>query len=387
MLKSFGKVASIIALVCLLLIIVGVAVFGFYTWYWFYDIGDLKLYDSEPIEQIVQSGEVSYILTDNGDCYMVGGYDGLVGGRNYWNTESRPCESLGIHCSPVYMMSDVVKIFSDEYLPAILLTKDGTAYETDSGEAKKIMDNVLFIDKINTFENYYIIDTAHRLWYLEGDNQPEQLFEGVTMVSSFYGRAFVLLDTGWFGEIYREEKGYAFVPLFENVISFDVKRTRYILGVEDGLSPKPEEKIPPVINVLTEDGTLYAKGAYEIIKYSDSIKTTTIASDPCIIEEWMVVEQDVKNFSLSERGTLLLKDNGEIIYFCVVQGKDDEVPYEFTKLLLNYNDVISIQAMDSQLLIQTKERYYMYGNIFDNEFINEYGRTVFDDNPVIVQLP
>ena len=177
-------------------------------------------------------------------------------------------------------------------------------------------------------------------------------------------------------------------PLFRNVKSFDMRWTAMRYEESGRLNwTIPEAQELPLINVLTNDGELYVKGAYNLLCCT---RPLTAKPEPHIINEWTLISDNVESFALAAMGTIFkLNDNTCAYYgFNSYLSASEDCTYECKYVDLEINDAISVYATDLQIAVRTSTEYYVLGSCYTYYDLrpNKHNHHIFDKNPIIIHL-
>ena len=119
----------------------------------------------------------------------------------------------------------------------------------------------------------------------------------------------------------------------------------------------------PLFNVLTNDGTLYAKGSYNLIYLG---YTNTNHHLPYVLDEWTVIGEKITDFRLAGMGTLMISEDSTCQYF----GFDTtfEEGSQVSTRVFCEADVESISVSNCVACYKNKEGFFFYGGIFEMLF-------------------
>lgn len=314
----------------ILFIVVGLlfSIIGFMFWYILYDVTGLTLYKDEPIREIYFHHDRAYLITEDGKGYMSGGY----GGRKYDNSQRHYNKNLNGASSPV--------LFFDGCIDEVVIYETGILFTSDNGDlydfssfdegAKKIASSVETFSRFEEYEYFdiFYIDKSGALNLLRDGKTTELLKSGVKKVYTYFERVFILAENNDVCELKITADGFNIGEvLFSNVKDFNIQNTcnRFINGV---FVDDDEEALKThIMNVLTLDGILYAKGAYSYHQYFLGNEKL----DPKIFDEWTVIGENVQEFSLASMGT-------------VMRYKDNSVGYIGFNTKVNVNDGASFES-------------------------------------------
>ena len=89
-----------------ILLVIGIVFLACSVWFGFYDIVGLELYKDETISDIIPYYDNIYVITEDGYCYVLGGYHNSSS-RKYRNSESYHNDKLNTP-SPVKVLDEKV---------------------------------------------------------------------------------------------------------------------------------------------------------------------------------------------------------------------------------------------------------------------------------------
>ena len=327
-------------------------------WYDTFDVTGLTFYNNEPIREIFLNDDRFYVITEEGKGYVAGGYS-TSKDRKYRNSESCVNRETGILSPVLFFDGHISKIFPSNYGKIMFLDDKDVLYELNELEANKICDNAFFASKSFTMDNIYVVDNSGKL-FLYGE-VVQHLASNVKAVRAYRDRVFVLSNDNC---IYELSNGTYSEPIFSDVKSFDVIDTSHsIFNGETVISNDQQTMKKPLFNVLTNDGTLYAKGSYNLIYRG---YTNTNHHRPYVLNEWTIIGEKVSDFSLAGMGTLMLFEDSTCKYF----GFDttfEEGSLVSTRVLCDA-DVKSISATNCAVCYKTEEGFFLLGGIFEMLF-------------------
>ena len=310
----------IIAIVVTVLLVV--SLIGFFVWYNFFDVTGLELYSDQPISNFFSAEMRVYLLTEEGYGYVAGGY--LYGDtREYLNSENVHNSYLN-GASPVKFYNGKIKQIIDEEHCTMFITEKNELFELN----RDLSSDYIASDVVNACgtENgeIYYITSDNSLYKKDSSNEINFVKENIKKVKCYKEFVYVLSCDN---VLYRYEKGNKDQlinqeRLLESVKTFEVVDTserlidgKYIDDNEQALSL-------PLINVLTGDGNVYVRGAYNVL--SCGHRGALPPAPPMVYEEWTLIGTEIKQFSLAPMGTIMLKSNGTVIYY----GFDSDLTYK-----------------------------------------------------------
>ena len=348
-----NKIKTVFIIFVFILVLILLALFGF-VWYHFFDVSHLTLYSGENINDIIIHFEKVYVITDDGKAYVAGGYsDSEV--REYQNSELTKNKWLKGNPSPVLFFDGVVKtIFPCEDGSIMFTDNSNNLYVLQEVYAQKIANNIIYSAKSKVTGDIYAVDESHNLIVI-GNGEP--LLSGVSIVKTCGNKIFVLLDNG---DLCEYTKDGLSVPIFSSVRCFEVVDTSEV--VFDGskfILNDTETAENPLINVLTFNGELYAKGSYNLIYESYMNNQNHL---PNKISEWTLIGNDVNDFSLAGMGTIMVFKDKSCAYFGF-----DTTYAEGSEMQYRYFDITNVEgvcATNCHVLIKTSNKFYFLGNQF-----------------------
>lgn len=354
MVKNFFK-KTLIA-VCVLFLILAILV-SCYIWYFFYDVSGLKLYKNEPIRDIVISYGRVYLITDNGNGYVGGEYN-RSDNRKYRNALGYTRKALNNAAAPVLFFDGQIKrIFPDkqDFQRIYFTDEQDNLYELYDFNVTKKCEKIIYATRVHDFDLTYAIDTDNRLVIVEEDCRV--LLQNVTMVEVFRSKIYVLLQNG---DLCEFKGGELSSPIFSSVQKFDVIDVSF---------PRPDDNDPvlndsevtanSIFNVLTTDGSLYAKGTYNP-EYSSVLNGRR--HEPYVLEDWTLLGTNVVDFSLAGMGTVFMYSDN-CAYYGFDSSSDEKL--EFGLKILNIKDPEAICATSRHICIENDDGFYFMGNMFE----------------------
>ena len=168
--------------------------------------------------------------------------------------------------------------------------------------------------------------------------------------------------------------------MFESVIDFEVLDTSTRYG-ETGFVFDDEYAIKtPLFNVLTKNGDLYAKGAYNMLC---CVHGSGENAHPFELKEWTLISENVNSFDLAPMGTVYIKNDTSCEYY----GFDTkigakEVDY---KELVSEGAVSAYTAEDLLVIVKTTEnKYYIWSDMGDVFTKSREGYNIFSGTPYVL---
>ena len=285
MIKLIKKVLKVI----LILLCIVLAILAFLIWYSSSLIG-LDIYKDEPIRDIIPFYSARYIVTEEGDVYIANDFDST--NQRYRNTESHRNDKLNTHVPVKIYDGKIAKIIPYGNVKTLLINENGELFDFDDFETTKLADGVFYAIRVHYSHGemifgegnekiYYVIDTNNVLYAMNGEGEKKELFSDVVSVDYYLDTLLVLFKNGDLNQ-YSISDGNTIVlkeKIFENVGSFDIRDTSLRLDGERLVVDDEEAKKKPLINVLTFDGSLYVKGAYNLLCCTRSAKSYTNAKN------------------------------------------------------------------------------------------------------------
>ena len=382
---------SNISLNIISIVLILVLFFAFLTWYNFYDIIGLKLYENEPIAKMFSFHNTDYILTDEGYVYVMGEYNSSS--RKYRNSKSYKNHKLGTP-APVRICDEkITKIIPYDKLGALLINEDGAVFDFNDFTLVKIFDgasyairgNYEYGEKIFGEGNeriYYVINANDTLYASNGQGQLKELFSDVIAVDYYLDTILVLFKNGDLNQYLISDNGGIVhkETIFEDVSYFDIEDTSIRYDGEKFVFDDKNAQNTPLINVLTKEGDLYAIGAYNLLCCTRSIAAYP---DPKIISEWTQIAENVENFSLAPMGTGIKFKNGTAGYYGFDTNNASDSEFQFGYIDLDLTDVVDVYASDVQVFVKTEQTFYIWGY---STIYNRDGRNhnLFDGTPIVI---
>ena len=305
------------------------------------NVSGLDFYENEKIVSLYQSYDNPsvYFTTENDRVYVFGGYN-HSNRPNYDNVEGRKRnEKLGVW-EPVLLFEGSVKALVPTYrVGALIITDSNELYRADLNDETFICGNA--VDVFESENHLFVIDTNGDLREIENGNSTI-ITSNVKEVNFCNGQLYILKNSGDLVRVPYSESGISGTEdlLYSNVKSFGVRATNTRYTEEGGYYFDEDAKRTPIINVLTNEGKLYAKGVYSLyepyyISYSSLPGYVLPASPLHEFSEWELIAEDVDSFSLSERGTIMKLKTGEAAYYGydtdVVAGTD-QIDFAYKQL-------------------------------------------------------
>ena len=367
LIKKILASVLVIAVVCLFALL-------FSVWYNTFDVIGLEFYDDSVVEDIFFNGDRVYISTQSGKLYMTGGYS-TSNSRKYRNSEFYKNGKLGIP-SPIMIydgengkIKSVVPCTDSDIL---LVTDNGTLYDLSDFELKRIVSRVSNAVKDYKNDSYIAVLEDASLIIIDRNGAETILYDDVTQVSTYKDSLYILFKNGELRQLFNYSLPEIRVlkePLLSNVKSFQMLDSSACL---DGLKFIENDAVAikePLMNVLLTTGELYAKGAYNLIKYNGVFSHTPSAVN--VLNEWVCIGENVLEYSLAHMGTVMLRSDSNCEYFGFDMLKYTS-PYpnsvEFIHYKLPVENVLKVQASDFTVCVKTEDEFYYWAEWSHNIF-------------------
>ena len=348
---------QIIIISLILLAVILTALVAWYVWYSFFDTVGLVFYDGEPIAEITPYRDQAYLTDDEGRVFLVGGY-ASTGNRKYRNVEAK--ENNELDCArPVLIFDGSAKaIIPYGHLHALIISSEGELYDFRDLE----LSSVLASDVISAYYadggTVYYIDESATLFKVGEDNA---LAENVKRVVEYNGYLYILYHTNELTVVDKSENRVT--ETITGVEEFSLINTsdRFIDGRL--VTDDPSGLSNPLFTLLTTDGELRVKGAYNHLTVGNRVGATPSHK---IFESWTLVERDVVAFASSEIGTVYIKSDGTVGYhgFDSIPVSDAVV----NKTTLNIDAPKSVAANGTVVIVKGAESFYVWGDEFNLTF-------------------
>lgn len=348
--------------------------------YTFYDISTLVFYENEKILSLYPFGSKVYLVTENGNGYMSGDNSNSKSFK-YRGAEDKYHSALGITSPARFFDGEITRIFPYCKTGALFITSDNQLYKVSDFEAQKIADSAVFATA-SDMDTVYIIDTNNDLFVIK-DNEKKFLYKNVVTVQAYRDRIFAVLDNGDFCELLMSDQG-AYTPsdpIFKNAKSVSVVDTslrykdKFIYDDEDAISN-------PLITVLTTDGKLYVKGAYNLISCG-YYKLSADMPEPAYISDWKLIGENVTCFSSSAMGTVMKFDDNTSTYYGFDSFVDSSAEFGYKDF--EVSDVESVYSGDLCVYIRTQDgTHYIWGSSYNELLQKENNCNIFTGNPKII---
>ncbi|MBQ9746405.1 MAG: hypothetical protein IJW21_06240 [Clostridia bacterium] len=331
--------------------------------YSIYDARGLAFYDGEKIAQIYPFYDRVYIVTENGDGYVAGS-NSQSSSQRYRSAGAHYSEALGMTCPVRFFKGEIAKMMPYSQGGAFFITAEGELYGMYDFEVEKIADSAIHAAAAG-LETIYFVDSDNKLWLCE-EGKKTFLLENVRSAEVYRGRVFVLGTNGELCELMGT--GELSAPLFTGACAFSVHDTSLRFIDEHYVYDDAEGLATPLFNVLAEDGTLYAKGCYNLLSCGYG-GITSPKPMPHYVREWTVIGEGVSSYSSSVMGTVMVFKNGKCAYY----GFDTEMDLSsgFGYMELEAENVVSAYAGNLLVYVETAEdKRYAWGTDF-NPLISE----------------
>ena len=379
-----SKVKNVI-IAFLIILTVAAAAFGYYVWYSTFDVSGLVFYDGEDIKEIYPYNDQIYVVTDNG-AYVAGGYSATQN-RRYRNSELYEDASLGIPSPVLFYQGKVTRVIPYGTLSALFINDKNELFAVEELEITYLASDVVSADRYSRNGCVYAIDKNGRLLSVT-EGKTTVIYSGVKAVKTYRERVFVILENGDLCEMFVNPDGGSAtlgLPLFENAREFDVVDTslRYTGGK---LVVDDETAIAnPLFNVLDADGSLYVKGAYNLLQCGHQTLNGEIAEQPIkAFDSWTLISENVEAFGLSVMGTVMKFTDGSCAYYGFEVSEVTNTEFAFAALP-TVESALSIHATEGLICASTETEYYMWGGyfnvIFDNLTEEHY---IFSGTPYVL---
>lgn len=386
--KMQRKIIIFIIIVLLVLI----TLFASLVWLFFYDIHGLMLYNNEAIREVCFNEDCFFFITDDGYGYVAGNYS-ESSSRKYRNLSRQVDSELEIP-SPVRFFDDkVLSIMPNESgCSAFFITSKYELYKLTDFAVTKIADNVKYVEQVawtDSMQSLFLIDASKALIYMD-NGEFSHIASDIKQVQVCGARAYALRDSGDLVELAKDDVGGWIIGediLMSNVVCFDIYQTskRYI----DGKITETESSLDtPLINALTSDGVLYARGAYNILECGINLNWDTYPQ-PHILEDWTMIGAEVSDYSCAEMGTVILFKDGRCAYYGYNTDYDSNTIPEFEYVELSVGDAVNVYCEQMFVcLIDYQGVAYIWGKNHGNVFTHYDGEgyDIFKDKPLTVQL-
>ena len=374
-----------------ILLVIGIVFLTCSVWFNFYDIVGLELFKDETISDIIPYYDNIYVITEDGYCYVLGGYHNSSS-RKYRNSESYHNDKLNTP-SPVKIFDEkVLQVIPYGSTGALLITEDGCLFDFNDFDIKEIYTNVSFAVKASLDQGkrifgtdntalYYVIDKTNVLYAVNENGESKELFSQVSEVDVYLDKILVLDKNGALNQYQILDNGEIILTekLFENVCAFDVKDTSLRYDGEKFIFDDEDAKNMPLINVLTNDGELYVKGAYNLLCCTRSLAAHP---EPRIISEWTLIAESVESFSLAPMGTAIKFSDSTAGYYGFDTDNSANSNFDFGYLKLAQTNVIDVYASDVQVLIKTEQAFYTWGYSLEYD-VSDSEHNLFNGTPII----
>ena len=354
-------------------------------------ITGFESYNNETISDIIPYYRNIYVITEDGYCYVSGDYSSSSSNK-YWLYESTHNDKLYTH-TPVKILDErVKKVIPYSTLGALLIDEDDRLFDFNDFTVKEVYNGVSYATIVPYYHNerifgngntyaYYVIDKSGVLYAVSESGETKKLFSQVCSVDFYLDTILVLNDSGVLNQYQISESGEITLTekLFENVSSFDVMDTSLRFDGEKYVFDDEAAKDLPLINVLTNDGELYTKGAYNLLCCTLSLAAHP---EPKIIDEWTLIAEKVEDFSMAPMGTAIKFTNSSAGYYGFDTDNSANSKFEFGYLELAPANVIDVYASDVQVLVKTTQAFYKWGSSL--EYDVEGDHTLFTGSPIIL---
>lgn len=384
-----GKILLIVlatlgALICLIPIALGI-----FLYIELVDVSGISFYKDAEIKQIQTEDEMAYFITEDGKGYVTS-YNIYSTSRTYRNAEFYSHYALDIP-SPVLFWDGEIEVLEPTGDGTYFITSDKTLYRWSSYyfEVEKIAESVIDIDfdfmkTTQKVQKVYFIDVDYNLWMIDHENAPVHILSDVRQVQGYHNRIWVVMNDGVLYEALENEQGYTLSePIFEDVVTFDVVATAQRSHQGQVFFYDEESLLKPLMNVLTEDGTLYAKGAYNSCHIWNAEYLQVYE-----IDEWEIIGENVSDYSVARMGTVMAFRDGTCAYygFNLQAAAFHEMLYQtlpITNVKNVYASKFCVQVED-----ENKTRYF-WGDSNCNVLLykKEGHDDITSDEPLIIDYP
>lgn len=363
-----------------MLLILAIAV-SVLIWYSVFDISGITFYNDEPISQIVPYEDRIYIITQNGNGYMAGNYNSSS--RKYRNSESYHNKKIGIPSPVMFFNGSISEILPYDSNGTLFLSNDNELYDLYDFDVTKIADNVIDADvKGTTEKRYYIVDSKLNLYETNEMGASRFISAEITQVRVYRDKIFALFTNGNLCELDASltSDNPIVSTIYENVKTFDICDTsmryidgNYVFDDEDAIAA-------PLLNVLTQKGELYAKGAYSLLPCTRSI---SVHPEPYFMENWSLIGENVSEFSLASMGTIIKFNDNTCAYFGFDSNTSKNSNYSFGYKEILLNNVTDVYATSLHVCVKTKEGFYIWGRYL---IYDKAGDThdIFSGEPILI---
>ena len=355
------------------------------------NVTGLSFYKDEPITNIIPYSHQIYVTTENG-CYISGEHSSSAV-RKYRISEFYHSNKLNIAVPVKFFDKKVHQVIPYGTLGALLIDEEGCLFDFNDFDIKEIYNNVSCAVKAPSSQGtrifgsdnktlYYVIDKTNVLYAVNENGESKELFSQVSEVDVYLDKILVLDKNGALNQYQILDNGEIILTekLFENVCAFDVKDTSLRYNGEKFIFDDETAKNMPLLNVLTNDGELYVKGAYNLLCCTRSMSAHP---EPRIISEWTLIAENVESFSLAPMGTAIKFSDGTAGYYGFDTDNSANSKFGFGYLQLDLTEVIDVYASDVQILIKTEQAFYIWGYSLEYD-VEEGEHNLFTGTPIII---
>lgn len=358
-------------------------------WYDFYDISGLKMYRDEPIRDIYVFGDAmlgnALIVTEDGRGYMTGN-QGKSGSRTYRNTESHSNKYLHKAAVEVYDGKDggIQSALPSSSDAMLFVTDRGVLYlVADFNAVGRLGENIAYAAYDDTADTVYIIDIDGKVHAMDVCDlhapKSTPIWDGKAIsLAAWNDRLFILTEEGHICK-WMFENAVLSAPIFSDVREFSITDSHYY-----------DEQQEPIecalMTVCKKDGTLYMCGTLcEAPKFGTTVSYT--------IEEPTLIGEDVRAFSTSRMGCVMLHSDSRITYFGLYT-EEGQTTGEIDQITLPVQNAMTVDTADeAYVCVKTADGFYMWSEaeiMFDKYYINSqhyFYHSIWSGEPFVMVTP
>lgn len=352
------KIVFAITIVAVLILIM-----WFFVWYNFFDVTGLEFYEDQPIKCFFSTNNRVFLLTEEGYGYVAGDYSN-GSSRKYLNSETTYNSYLNGSC-PVKFFNGKIKQIIDEESNTFFISETDQLFRLHYDlTLESVADNVVYASAGDEVEIYFV-DIYENL-YVKSNEKINFLKENIKKIKCYKDFVYVLTTKGSLYLCERNDENLKFDDmLFEAVQDFDVVDTSARIIDGKYVSNDATAVSLPLVNVLTQGGDLYVKGAYNTLPCGQI--TSQAPAEPKIYEDWLHIASDIKQFSVAPMGTIMLDEDNKALYY----GFDSNLTSKaiFGKREFDISNCEIVGAMEMCIFVKDNNgTFHIFGDKFGFPF-------------------
>ena len=350
-------------------------------WFFFFDTGSYERYNNEPIREMKASDEQVYFVTEEGDGYLFGGYRHSQN-RQYSNNHLRAFNKMRAPYPLKFYDGNIQYIYPSDVHDCLFITDDGVLYLMSDAEISEIAQGVSHASKTeyNSKICYVTVDGALKI--IDNDNHTTLIDSGVKDARVFLDDVYVLWETGDLDKYILSGNECIFSQrILDNVQEVEVESTNVF---------HPYGHVA-IVNILQNNGNLYAIGTYGLQGQADSYRYSTPNQS---YDELTLIGENVTDFSLENSGTIMQLVDGSAKYLGFDTGGYTDKAAKFGEKDIGISNVKTACILERMVFcVDSDNIMYIWGGMgcCANDYYTpmcstDTGYDIFIDQPVTVDF-